>query len=65
MTLKEFLDTHNTDGSEHWDIEISTSTYKFKWKSDYGCAALNPDLLETVINNWGVEPQKHRIFVVL
>ncbi|WP_285121486.1 hypothetical protein [Lactococcus petauri] len=65
MTLKEFLYTRNTEGSEHWDIEISTSTYKFKWKSDYGCDALNPDLLETVINNWGIEPKDSQIFVVL
>lgn len=32
MKLKEFLDTHNTDGSEHWDIEISTSTYNSNGK---------------------------------
>ncbi|MEY8539098.1 hypothetical protein AALM99_11825 [Lactococcus muris] len=65
MKLKEFLETHNTEDSKHWNIEISAENYNFKWHGDYSYEALNPELLDTVINNWGIEPQKQLIFVVL
>ncbi|WP_339014259.1 hypothetical protein VNN36_04605 [Lactococcus garvieae] len=65
MTLKNFIETYNDEYSKSWEIEIFTNDFKFKWKIEYGLEALNPKLLSTTINNWGIDPKDSQIFIEL
>lgn len=65
MTLKELLDSYNIEGSEYYEIEISTNKVKFGWKGKYPFCALSSDLLYRAVNNWGIDSQKREIFIIL
>ena len=65
MTLKELLDSYNIEGSEYYEITISTNIVKFGWKGEYPSCVLSSDLLYGVVNNWGIDSQKREIFIVL
>ena len=65
MTLKELLDSCNIEGSEYYEIEISTNKVKFRWKGKYQSCALSSDLLYRAVNNWGIDSQKREIFIIL
>lgn len=65
MTLKELLDSYNIEGSEYYEIEISTNEVEFGWKGKYPSCALSYDLLYRSVNNWGIDSQKREIFIVL
>jgi len=65
MKLEELLNSYNDDGSAYYEIEITVNGLSFKWKGKYPSIVLNAFMLDTKVNNWGINGQEREIFVIL